>query len=402
MHPGVVASGLGSLSRPAPESPGPGYPAKRMPSPNVQPSSATEGEHSAASSSYFNPLAGGSTTSLPTDSSSSTALPAVSPLSFDLPTNDPNYNPTFYNDIKLAQRKGWKSALHFINKHSDGLVQATKSYVTSHLEFGGCLADYRGLKKRYANIRDLEDGREGVRVRFVNYYTASTGRPKKAKKPEEQVTERAGGQEADLGQDASQKSLGDSDGRACSASPRISIEAAEGEGTRGKGEQVLDSQSGFGDRDESTFSESAHGTEQVDSPSIRDDQGEKAAGSITGGSSGLRTPFCSETLSTTSLPSLQQADSLSPKHPAAEEATAPAHVRDIQGKKSPRDKKFCLLPSRVSGQIDSCWIRVFMPGVDEVGAHCGLFFMDGERYEWFVGDVGGKIVDWVRENRGGS
>ena len=57
-----------------------------------------------------------------------------------------------------------------------------------------------------------------------------------------------------------------------------------------------------------------------------------------------------------------------------------------------------MLPSRdEKGQIDPCWVRVFMAGVDEVGAHCGLFFVDGERYEWFVGDVAGRIEDWIEK-----
>lgn len=37
-----------------------------------------------------------------------------------------------------------------------------------------------------------------------------------------------------------------------------------------------------------------------------------------------------------------------------------------------------------------------MENVDEVGAHCGLFFMS-ETYERLVGDVGGRIEEWVRE-----
>ena len=69
--------------------------------------------------------------------------------------------------------------------------------------------------------------------------------------------------------------------------------------------------------------------------------------------------------------------------------------------KPKRDRKFCMLPARNhDGQVDPCWVRVFMPGVDEVGAHCGLFFVDGGRYEWFVNDVAERIEGWVEE-RGG-
>jgi len=41
-------------------------------------------------------------------------------------------------------------------------------------------------------------------------------------------------------------------------------------------------------------------------------------------------------------------------------------------------------------------MKVEMMGVDEVGAHCGLFFL-GDVYERLVGDVAGKIEGWVRE-----
>ena len=64
--------------------------------------------------------------------------------------------------------------------------------------------------------------------------------------------------------------------------------------------------------------------------------------------------------------------------------------------KHPRDKKFCVLPPKSDGRPDPTWIRVFMEGVDEVGAHCGLFFI-GQAYEQLVGDVGSRVEDWVRE-----
>jgi len=37
-----------------------------------------------------------------------------------------------------------------------------------------------------------------------------------------------------------------------------------------------------------------------------------------------------------------------------------------------------------------------MENVDEVGAHCGLFFVD-ERYERLVGEVADRVEMWVRE-----
>lgn len=170
IHPGVVVSGIGSLFRPAPEF-SPGLANNDMTS---EPSS------SCSVSGYFDSSVGQSTLSSqasinsgPTDTPQSLVMPSVS-------SQDPNYNPPFQNDIRRPVRTNWGSAVHFMTKHSDGLTRAARSYITSHLEFGGCLADYKGLKNRYSRIRALEDTRT-ERVRFVNYFTASTGRPKKDK-----------------------------------------------------------------------------------------------------------------------------------------------------------------------------------------------------------------------------
>lgn len=172
IHPGVVVSGIGSIFRPAPDF-----------SPGLANNDMTSGSPpSSTGSEYFDSSIGQPTLSSQasiisgsTDTPQSLALSSVS-------SQDPNYNPPFPNDIRRPVRTNWDSAVHFMTKHSDGLTRAARSYVTSHLEFGGCLADYKGLRNRYSRIRALEDTRT-ERVRFVNYFTASTGRPKKPKEP---------------------------------------------------------------------------------------------------------------------------------------------------------------------------------------------------------------------------
>ncbi|KAK5946934.1 hypothetical protein PMZ80_001079 [Knufia obscura] len=153
MHPGVVTTGIASLFKSAPDPP-------------QEPSYGQ---------------------------SSDTAPLSADP--FAQPT-DPYYNPAFDNDVQMPVRKGkFDKAFYFLNKHYGDLRKATASYVKSHLEFGGCMADYDGLKKRYKSFRPLEDvdalanqrtknGKAIPRVRFVNYYTASTGRIK-AQPPQE-------------------------------------------------------------------------------------------------------------------------------------------------------------------------------------------------------------------------
>lgn len=146
MHPGIIKAGLGSWSRCDPSPPG-------------TPGAGTEGAN------------------------------APSQLM------DPNYNPAFFNDTRLPMRSAWRGVAHFVNKHSGHLKSATKQLVTSHIDFGRCMGDYDGLKVRYCRIRMLEEEdskkRETVipgyaappRVRFVNYYTVSNGRPRRPKSP---------------------------------------------------------------------------------------------------------------------------------------------------------------------------------------------------------------------------
>ncbi|KAF2666767.1 hypothetical protein BT63DRAFT_457723 [Microthyrium microscopicum] len=204
IHPGVVSSGLASIFKPAPA------PAE---SPTASPNATT------------------STSSLtPTSPSSVDNL-------FASPT-DPNFNPKFANDTNIAVRKGWQSTLHFLTKHSDGLRQATKQYVKSHLEFGGAMADYKSLLARYEKMRGLEYEDAGTRrkaigrdssltvprVRFINYYTACSGRPKKLKEEKEE------GRDGGRSLSPSGRSSVDG-GRSRSRSPRISIEEFRDDGS---------------------------------------------------------------------------------------------------------------------------------------------------------------------------
>lgn len=169
MHPSVVGTGIGSIFRPAPP------PADQAYESDGAPLSATSTLTVESSSTVSEPQ-----------------RPSRVDTLFAKPT-DPNFNPKFTNDVILPMRKGWANAMHFMNKHSDNLRQATKQLVKSHVEFGGTMADYSTLRLRYMRVRALDDEDTSIRqrlahvphiparVRFVNYYTASTGRKKKPK-----------------------------------------------------------------------------------------------------------------------------------------------------------------------------------------------------------------------------
>ncbi|KAK8038202.1 hypothetical protein PG994_014969 [Apiospora phragmitis] len=65
--------------------------------------------------------------------------------------------------------------------------------------------------------------------------------------------------------------------------------------------------------------------------------------------------------------------------------------------KPKKERKFCTLPSKVKGQMDPKWIKVFMKDMDEVEAHTSLFF-PGPHYDKLVGDMGDMIISWVQED----
>lgn len=537
MHPGVIASGLGSLFRPALDSPVPKPTEDEGVGRVVTRTATDEGIQSSSSTSYFGPDSSSSATLMRTESSSTATLPISSSSSLGLPVKDPYYDPPFVNDIRLPQRSGWANALHFINKHSDGLSKATQSYVKSHLEFGGAMADYNGLKKRYEKVRALEDvdSQQQTRIRFVNYYTASTGRPKK---PKSNPVSRIQTNQLDSQMSITEEGMQDlglegPHGQRPPLFPRFSIDKPDGsvvptQGAEDTDDEFLSAGEGRSD-DEGVASDTSHAMDHMDPAPMTDDERTQSPNEADGApmletetSETPSEPGLSKPPSLTSLPQPTQKVPNLPPVPAEPEEPSPFdptlytdkdtrklaerdHARQVKAykqavkdhkralsdrckflekreknaakerekqikaedkerlklekrtmekgererakverseeqrlekekarlqkeelrmkaenaklaadksipipdgetelpnpkakpEKPKRDKKFCMLPPRLNGRIDPCWIRVFMPGVDEVGAHCGLFFVDGDRYQRFVSDVAERIVGWV-------
>ena len=525
MHPGIIPSGIGSLFRPAADTPAadtPGAEAqepRQVPIPSQDSVEWSNVYHRMPEMDY---LPSSSSNTLVATKSRTSSVGSPSPVTS--PVNDPNFNPPFSNDVRMATRTGWGNALHFVNKHSDGLIQATRSYVTSYFEFGGCLADYKGLKDRYSRLRTLEETdrrrRNGqMRVRFTNYYTASTGRPKKPKpSPKLQESEQASidpseaRRENALTESGTRISMGSDhhdylplvNSRCPSDKDDHSNHQTSVEDYGHEPAQVVNSGSISNQEDPSKLNshlnvvdaDPVSDSEKLGDTIERIDKDEAPSQNLTlenttsdtVGNLGLE-PSASTThsLSTpSSLPPIPpQPQELAPFDPSKypekdarklaekehsrqtkayeravkdrdraikdrrkllekrekaskraldkqlkleakeiakikkEEAAASASkvkdgkagasdersgskdleregVVDEEAKpeKSQRDRKFCLLPPKINGDRDACWIRVYMPGVDEVGAHCGLFFV-GEQYEWLVSDVGRRIQEWV-------
>lgn len=510
IHPGVVVSGIGSLFRPAPEF-SPGLANNEMTS---EPSPLGLEQMPSAGSEDFDSRNGHSTLSSQASINSGSIDTSQSLVLSNVSSQDPNYNPPFPNDIRRPVRTNWGSAVHFMTKHSDSLTTAARSYVTSHLEFGGCLADYKGLKNRYSRIRALEDNR-AERVRFVNYYTASTGRPKKQKEPMQSSlgyrSNPSGSLEETAGQELQNLSVSQRPSRSPMRSPRIS-EGGSRSRTRSPQISVEEVRDGVlipkqvKDFEEAILAGSDSEMTLLDAVAVTEEESEK---SICFGGNQLAAErqaapayappeppdesspveaksTIEECLSLPPLPplpgepaqfnpeayvdkdtrelalkqhsrekkaylralkdhakALKDREKLVEKREKAakkviekeakrkgkegtqklkkDEARPSASISTSSNlsvarengyecssenstttranpavEKPPRDRKFCLLPPKINNEADPCWIRVAMRDLDEVGAHCGLFEIQGQ-YAWLVGDVGNRIKDWVKE-----
>ncbi|KAG9233705.1 hypothetical protein BJ875DRAFT_505200 [Amylocarpus encephaloides] len=514
MHPGVIGAGLGSIFRPAPEQGG-----------VKSPGSSNGGANTPLASSQTSISSQGYAPSMvDSDTASQISLvQSVTSPTANTPPNDSFFNPPFPNDIRLPERKGLSNLLHFINKHSDGLTSATKNLVMSHIEFGGVMADYTGLKIRYENIRSLEDvdnitrspgqnhSPRDRRVRFINYYTASTGRPKPPKTPPTRPAE-----VPEEGDDRRSRKatldglrLNPLDGRSPSQTPSISVEEHAGGtitprpldepvGASPSEEQITSPGENSGLGDDSLVDQIEHIGEDsgvqddlgappemqhVDYIPIDESEAEEllaVARTATSQDLGKEVKLMSSDPPLPPLPdapiepepinldlytdkdsrkiaekeykrftkAYQQAvkdrenavkdrrkliekrekktrqeqerqlkadekqrlkeEKEGEKKKAAAAATAAkakgkenerkaSDTSSMQDDKPKRDKKFCMLPPKYGGQIDKCWVRIYMEGVDEVGAHCGLFF-PGPQYESLVGNVGARIGKWVGED----
>lgn len=179
LHPGIIKSGIASLFRKAPDPPG-----------KEQELSGSLSSQNASGLSIDDRMSFSTEGAMSSGMTSPVPLASTSSNASGISQPDPTFNPPFFNDVQFVDRGFWRNMAHFAKKHhSEGLFTSGYQHILSHLEFGACLADYPAMNARYNKIRRLEDvdelkagagpsGRREARVRYVNYYTVSTGIPK--------------------------------------------------------------------------------------------------------------------------------------------------------------------------------------------------------------------------------
>lgn len=437
MHPGVVSTGIASLFRSTPE----------------EVADLTDSQA---------PVPGSDTTSPTSPYSDLSSDPA-----------DPNFNPAFANDARMASRKGkLNRAWYFWNKHWGELGKATQSYVTSHLEFGGCLADYPGLRRRYDAVRALEDvdeysrprapnGRYLRRVRFVNYYSASTGRVKE-RKASANASREALSETAQRMENVSLQptdSITTTTSGARTPSPRISLEEHRyGQVVSKKLEEVSDGtadhipdEPGLSSMEPRPMSTSPQPTppgspsmaEAMESaphdefpplPPLPDPPGD-FDGTRYQNPDALklaqkehaqhvktyerakkdrektlreraklvqkREKAALKEQQKQEKEQLKRSATLNPDEydKQLQSTVSATKVNPSVAAKKQRDRKFCTLPSKDprTGKRDPAWVRVYMEGIDEVVAHTSMFKMS-ETYAKLVGDTVERIEKWVEDD----
>lgn len=386
------------------------------------------------------------------------------------------FDPPFYNDEPFREQPFVKRMLHFASKHkSDGLLNAMGTHVMSHVEFGGCLADYSGMNARYKKIRALEDVDEvqaihqghppaaHARVRFVNYYTLSSGRPKPPKSPKSPKPDDTSNAVEDMStlSLASPAEAVDSTKQVAppntSPPPEYSRENPATTIQTGS-KTTYDAPASISSEAPSATDDDPTSLSHIDPSPISNDElthlDEAESSSLPPIPSPPSPPLLPDLTKYTDketkkqlekeskrvqkahsqaikdhekalrerekmvqarqkrfLKDSQKAEKQAQKEHqrlekeekkrqaklAAAEAASPADTASQKPEKKKKLRKFCTLPSKVNGERDQAWVGVYMDGVDEVGAHCGLFF-PGPHYEQLVGDVGSRVQGWVHED----
>ena len=472
LHQGVIASGIQSIFSPAPPSPNPRTEASstlnrsqqldtptlsRLHTPNIEPAQGP-GEASLRLSAA-------------TVSQGAEYFPTTTPT---VPPQDPNYDPAFPNDVLLPERSGFSNALHFIGKHSSGLARATQTMIKSHWDFGAAMGDFAGLKQRYLRIRALEDIHSSDRVRFVNFYTASTGRPKKQKLQAPAATEATDENDLDKGIDnltvhdapvaadsafslpgspstvSSLQNLAELNDPRPEEAASPAPQEAQSELNRPTTSRSVDSINSLGYKADSRLppipalpAEPEPFVSESEDPKERkfaEQQNQRQVKAYhrlvkdRENANKARQKFVEKSEKEAAKAAEKEAKKGEKERAKAEKAEAKRAAKaakaraeeteaqegrvvtvagigsddeveiEAKGKgraeerveeKPVRDRKFCRLAKGPNGEVDPCWVRVYMPGVDEVGAHCGLFAEDGDRYEGFVAAVGMTVVGWA-------
>ncbi|KAJ5176201.1 uncharacterized protein N7482_002078 [Penicillium canariense] len=303
--------------------------------------------------------------------------PAYKPV-----TTNPNFDPPFMNDVRLIQRGFVKGVMHFVNKNADNLSRSIFDRLVSPVKFAGCVNNYSELRQRHQRLMELEAAEYSpARVRFVNYYTTSTGRiPRKAKEESTQdiADEPAGASIVESSSEKPPERPAENDiNNRNQTEPPFSRESSAGQNASKGSETAPSSTSTLALDELSLNSVSSDYTLAAQETSSQKDYPSPKTPSIT---SSAKLDSKSETLS--------------------ESVSLSTSQSDLSSETSKRKlRKFILLPSHHWKHNDnSHWTPVLMEDMNEVTAHQSMFVPQGANYDYLVGDTVALIEQWVQSD----
>lgn len=275
-------------------------------------------------------------------------------------TPNPYFDPPFKNDVRLAQRGFLKGIMHFVDKNTDHLSRSIFDRVISPVKFANCVNNHSALRRQYRHLVELEEAEcRPDRVRFVNYYTASTGRISPKTKPER----------ADDDQHTTGSSLEET-------TPLPSQECPEVSNTSDETETAM----------VDTDTLPPDGPNQI---AVRSD----STLAVDEAGSGKTQPPPDTAGVASSTTDLNETQSLS-------ESVSPS-ISTTESGSNPKQKlrKFILLPSHHWRHSDNArWTPIRMEDMDEVTAHQSLFVPHGKHYDYLVGDTVDLIEQWIQSD----
>ncbi|GMF74832.1 unnamed protein product [Aspergillus oryzae] len=285
---------------------------------------------------------------------------SVTSMNEGIGSPDTTFNPAFQNDVKLTRWTGWDGAWHFISKYSHHLSRSILQYAYSYYDHAGCMNNYPELFKRHKQLMKLEaidelqeqkaQSRGAARVRFVNYFTKSTGivrADRTDKTLEAHIVENEGLHKPNHQQ--SMESTTDmlevdyTPGRRKSA-PACSVDADELLGSK----NVMRPKSS-GSQPSTLHSESA--VTMIEESTVLDGQDEDTT-----------------------------------------------VTRESSHQSQEARRQFCYLPKDAYRGREHLWIPVHMEGIDEITAHQSMFLPQGTYYDKLVGDTVALIERWISDD----
>ncbi|KAJ5485068.1 hypothetical protein N7539_005056 [Penicillium diatomitis] len=340
--------------------------------------------------------------------------PAYGPV-----TPHPNFDPPFRNDVHLTQRGFFKGLMHFINKNASNLDTLSNSIVDrlmSPMKHAGCVNNYSELRERHQRLIGLENARSSSeRVRFINYYTASTGRIKPAKPPKPEKSKAEKPKKPKKSKKSTKKQSKESSDRIVESFPgdaeddyerlsqplpQIQIDDSQQIGS------VEDTYPRSPTRQPPEIPTTFRGSESYSSLDVSSTEARSSLTSVSTESLLLDQSISSRTsqssIETNSL-SITSSETLAPetvKAKSPDNVSATSSQFNLRNDTSPQKlRKFILLPSHHwKWNDDSHWTPVRMHDMTEVTAHQSMFVPRGSNYDYLVGDTVALIETWIQDD----